>query len=309
MGRDSESNGEMIVKANRLVQAKMPLSKLEHRVVGALISQLKKGDDEFGQQKLYIKDLMEKSSVASQNLYSLAKSICGSLLEKKIEIKRKEDGKRVYKGISLMDSCEYREGDAYIEARFNDSMEPFLLQLKKRFTMYEAGHFLPLNSTYSMRIYELLKMREDISILRISIEELRDILGVEDSYSSFSQLKYHVISKAQEEIEEKTDISFTYDVERQGRSAERLKFFIHRSEEEETDTPKMEDRTQAPNIDVMDLFLSDLRQEEIDNLERETLENLHQEAAEKVEREEPNGSKALKQSLTLQRMKTLWENR
>jgi Na+/phosphate symporter len=83
MGRDSGSSGEMIVKANRLVQAKMPLSKLEHRVVGALISQLEKGDDEFGQQKLYIKDLIEESKVASQNLYSLAESICGSLLEKK----------------------------------------------------------------------------------------------------------------------------------------------------------------------------------------------------------------------------------
>lgn len=309
MGRDSGSSGEMIVKANRLVQAKMPLSKLEHRVVGALISQLEKGDDEFGQQKLYIKDLIEESKVASQNLYSLAESICGSLLEKKIEIKRKEDGKRVYKGISLMDSCEYREGDAYIEARFNDSMEPFLLQLKKRFTMYEAGHFLPLNSTYSMRIYELLKMREGISILRISVEELRDILGVEDSYSSFSQLKYHVINKAQMEIGEKTDIHFTYDVEREGRSAKRIKFFIHRSEKEEADAPKMEDRTEVPNIDVMDLFLSELTQEEIDDLDEETLDKLHQRAVQKVERQEPHGSKTLKQSLTLQRMKTLWEDR
>jgi plasmid replication initiation protein len=207
-----------------------------------------------------------------------------------------------------MDSCEYREGDAYIEARFNDSMKPFLLQLKKRFTMYEAGHFLPLNSTYSMRIYELLKMREGISILRISVEELRDILGVGDSYSSFSQLKYHVIGKAQEEIKEKTDIYFTYDVERKGRNAERLKFFIHRSEEEEADTPKMEDRTDVPNIDVMDLFLSELAQDEIDNLDQDTLDNLHQQAIQRVEREEPHGSKTLKQSLTLQRMKRFWEN-
>lgn len=276
-------------------------------MVGALISQLDRDDEEFGYQKLHIKDLLEESGINDQALYHRAEKICGSLLEKKLEIKREEDGKRVYDGISLMTRCRYKEGDGYIEAKFNEEMKPFLLQLKRRFTMYKAGHFLPLRSTYSMRIYELLKMREGISILRISVDELRDILGVEDSYSSFSQLKYHVINKAQEEIGEKTDIYFTYDVEREGRSAKRVKFFIHQSEEEEPDTPKMEDRTEAPNIDVMDLFLSELRQEEINNLDQETLDNLHQKAVQKVEREEPHGSKALKQSLTLQRMKSMWE--
>ncbi|MFB6273564.1 MAG: hypothetical protein ABEL51_11785 [Salinibacter sp.] len=39
--------GEMIVKANRLVQAKMPLSRVEHRIVGVLIPQLGRDDEEF----------------------------------------------------------------------------------------------------------------------------------------------------------------------------------------------------------------------------------------------------------------------
>jgi plasmid replication initiation protein len=59
---------------------------------------------------------------------------------------------------------------------------------------------------------ELLKMREGISVLRMSVEELREILGLENSYQYFSELKHHVIKKAQEEIREKTDIYFTYDI-------------------------------------------------------------------------------------------------
>lgn len=303
-----DSSGEMIVKANQLVQAKMPLTRVEHRIVGILISQLNKDDKEFGFQKLYIKDLMEKSGVYSNNLYNLAEDLCASLLEKKLEVKRyNENGKREYRGVSLMDECRYKEDDAYIEAKFNDSMEPFLLQLKKRFTMYEAGHFLPLGSKHSMRIYELLKMREGISILRITVEEFRDILGVNDSYEYFSQLKAHVIEKARSEIREETDIYFTYDVEREGRSAERLKFFIHQVDEEPPAKPKMEDRTGAPNIDVMDLFLSELTQEQINRLSDEELEKLHSRALQQAEHEVPRGSKAYKQSITLQRMKNLWE--
>ena len=302
-------SGEMIVKANRLVQAKMSLSRVEHRIVGMLISQLDRDDKEFSFQRLYIKDLMDQSGVFSNNLYNLAEDICKSLLEKKLEVKKYDkNGKREYRGISLMDECRYKEDDAYIRAKFNDSMEPFLLQLKKRFTMYEAGYFLPLGSKHSMRIYELLKMREDISILRMTVEELRDILGVTDSYKYFSQLKAHVIENAREEIREKTDVHFTYDVEREGRTAKRIKFFIHQGEEERPEKPKMEDRTEAPNIDVMDVFLSDLTQKQIDALSQERLDKLHKRSVQQAEQEVPNRSKSVKQSITLQRMKTLWES-
>lgn len=304
---ENDTKGQMIVKANRLVQAKMPLSRIEHRIVALLISQLNKEDEEFGFQKIRIKDLKHAADLSAKNLYERAEEICGRLLEKKLEIKTREDGKRVYDGISLMNRCKYKEGQGYIEAKFNEEMKPYLLQLKRRFTMYKAGHFLPLRSTHSMRIFELLKMREGISILRITVDELRDILDLQDSYKYFSHLEHHVIQKAQDEIKEKTDIYFTYDVEREGRSAERIKFFIHQEDEESSDKPKMEDRTEVPNIDVMDLFLSELTQKEIDQLNDEELEELHERALQEAESQVPNGSKTYKQSITLQRMKTLWE--
>ena len=299
----------MIVKANELVQAKMPLSKVEHRVIGALISQLDKSEKEFGYQKLYIRDLIEESETNHQALYHRAEDLCSSLLEKKLEIKQVEDGKRKYTGISLMNRCEYKEGDGYIRAKFNEEMAPYLLQLKKRFTMYEAGHFLPLRSTYSMRIYELLKMREGISILRISVEELRDILGIEESYSAFSQLKYHVISKARKEIGEKTDISFTYDVEREGQAAKRIKFFIHSDRDQPQETTKIEDRTQAADVDVKSMFMADLTQEQIDALDSETVESLHEKALEKSKRQNPGRPKSVIQADVYRHMKALWENR
>jgi hypothetical protein len=70
----------------------------------------------------------------------------------------------------------------------------------------------------------------------------------------------------------------------------------------------MEDRTEVPNIDVMDVFLSDLTQEQIDALSQERLDKLHERAAQQAEQEVPNRSKSVKQSVTLQRMKTLWES-
>jgi hypothetical protein len=71
----------MVVKANRMTQAKMPLSKVEHRIVGMLISQLEKEDSEFTLQKVYIRDLVDRSESASQDLYRRARGICDSFID------------------------------------------------------------------------------------------------------------------------------------------------------------------------------------------------------------------------------------
>lgn len=303
---EESSKGQMIVKANRLVQAKMPLTKVEHRIIGMLISQIDKDDEEFGFQKIYVKDLKETANISSKSLYQRAEELCSSLLEKKIEIKRMEDGKRVYHGISLMRSCKYEEGDGYIRARFNEDMKEYLLQLKRRFTMYEAGHFLPLRSTHSMRIYELLKMREDVDNLYMDIEELRDILGLQDSYEYFSHLEKHVIQKAQDEIAEKTDIHFTYDVRREGRSAKEIEFFIHSDKDLSEGPQKVEDRTSTPSIDVVGMFKSDLTQEELDSLDEEETQSLHERALEQAQRENLGGGSTMLQAETYRLMKQLW---
>lgn len=110
------------MKANRMTQAKMPLSKVEHRVVGMLISQLEKEDNEFDLQKVYIRDLVERSGSASQDLYRRAEEICNSLIDKSIKVRGMEDGKRVYDAYNLMSRCRYKEGSGYIEAKFNSDL-------------------------------------------------------------------------------------------------------------------------------------------------------------------------------------------
>ena len=92
---EAGTKGQMIVKANRLVQAKVPLSRIEHRIVALLISQLDKEDEEFGFQKIHIKNLKDAADLAAKNLYERAEEICGRPVEKKLEIKTKANGKRV----------------------------------------------------------------------------------------------------------------------------------------------------------------------------------------------------------------------
>ena len=221
------SETQRVVKHNDLVKARSNLSKIEHRVIAMLIAQLDREDESFDLQRIHIQDIIAKSGSSSQDLYSRGKEICQRLLNQQIHIQtEEEDGQRVYEGYNALDKIRYAEGDGYIEARFNDSMKPFLLELKRRFTIYQLEAFMQLGSRYSMRIYELLKMREDLRWLRMGVERIRTVLSCEDKYSRFGDFRRRVIERAQSEVNGTTDISFTYKVEREGQSPERINFMI-----------------------------------------------------------------------------------
>lgn len=310
----TEVNGDpqRVVKHNDLVQARSNLSKIEHRVIAMLIAQLDREDEAFQLQRIRISDLIDKSDSSSQDLYNRGKEICKQLLNQQIHIQTEEDGKRVYEGYNALDKIRYVEGDGYIEARFNDSMKPFLLRLKRRFTIYQLEAFMRLQSRYSMRIYELLKMREDLRWLRMPVEKLREVLFCEDKYSRFGDFRRRVIERAQSEINEITDISFTYKVEREGQSPVRVNFMIDPDEEKSPEMSRVQsDSNDGPKeigIEAEDesseggnqdeeirfnlyaMVLSELTQEELSEIDEEDVHEAIENGREGSQRANPERS-------------------
>lgn len=295
MGNEASSQtNPRVVKSNRLVQSKMNWTKLEHRVVAMLIAQLKKEDEKFEEQRVYIRDIADLSGRSGKSLYDQAEEICQKLLDQKIHVRTKtDDGRRRYKGYNCMSTCEYVEGSGYIVAKFNDDMQPFLLQLKRRFTQYNLRCFMKLSSQHSMRIYELLKMREDLRFLRISIDELREVLCCEHSYERFADFKRWVLERAREELKQKADIYFNYKVERDGQTPVRVNFLIKENSDEtgnssqenlitttnghETENVGIDeqeaDDSQNPRFNVFAMVLDEMTQNELDERSEDEIRN------------------------------------
>jgi plasmid replication initiation protein len=302
-----------VVKSNELVQSRMNWTKLEHRVVAMLIAQLKKDDEQFTEQRVYIKDIADLSGRNGKSLYDQAEEICQKLLDQKVHVRtRTEDGRRRYKGYNCMSTCEYVEGSGYIEAKFNDDMRPFLLQLKRRFTQYNLQSFMQLSSQHSMRIYELLKMREGLRYLRISVEELREILCCEHSYERFTDFRRWVLENARDELKEKTDIYFNYKVERNGQTPVRINFIIKQNGEKEDhaqngegengprliqadDEQRSKDigvkngtsSSSKPQFNVFAMVLDEMTQKELDNRKESKIRQAVDQARAKVQNEHP----------------------
>lgn len=309
------STTRRVVKHNDLVKARSNLSKIEHRVIAMLIAQLDRDDESFDLQRIHIRDIIEKSGSSSQDLYSRGKEICQRLLNQKIQIQTEENGRRVYEGYNALDKIRYVEGDGYIEARFNDSMKPFLLELKRRFTIYQLEAFMQLGSRYSMRIYELLKMREGLRWLRMPVEQLRELLSCEDKYSRFGDFRRRVIERAQSEVNSTTDISFTYKVEREGQSPVRINFMIEPQGEADLDIEIVKSASKEGPQEVgvkaekevneeiqfntYAMVLSELTQEELSDLDEEEIRQAIRTGNENVKASNSSTSSAFMASQTV----------
>jgi len=232
---------DIVVKANQLIRGRINWTKLEHRVVAMLVAQLSQEDETFEMQRVHISELMDMAQVSSHDIYNRAEEVCRKLLNQKVHVRtRTDDGRRMYQGYNCLSTCRYVEGSGYIEAKFNDDMKPFLLQLKRQFTMYRLQNFMQLGSQHSMRVYELIKMQEGLRHLCLSVEELREVLCCKHTYGRFSDFRRHVLERARTEIKDTCDTYYTYTVERDGRTPVRVRFLIHRWDE--TGTPPLVER-------------------------------------------------------------------
>jgi len=201
---------------------------------------IRRDDEDFKDYKIYLKDIVHDFDLAkNKEAYELLRRGAKKLMTKTFYIPYELDGvKRQFETpvISGLDSA-ITEGKGlsgadhlYLTISFHPKMKPYLLQLKSQFTMYDVRNILKLPSTYSIRIYELLKQYEKIGWRLFQLSELKSILGIEDKYKLYGHFKKRVIQKAQKDLAEFTDIKFTFEEIKKGRGVHKIKFFIQKNQ-------------------------------------------------------------------------------
>lgn len=332
---------QVVAKANRLIQGRHDLTTAEQRIFAAMVAKLDRSTKEFSVQEIRVKRICDLSGINASNFYRKIDKVTDNLVEKTISVRHRDrDGEEVsFEKYPIFSLCKYKRGSGVVRARFNDEMRPHLLNLRKRFTLYLVTIFLRLRSTYSMKIYELLKMREDLRRHRLSVEELRETLSLKHKYDRFADLKRRVLEKAREELKEKADIYFTYKVERENYVPVAVEFFIHENEDVvaemeaehgllgmnkgqegaeggereeggESDSkhgepPQNPDAPQAANAEVM--FLENLSQSELRQLDQEKVNELYEKARDRVERREGKDlQSAYLEGMTGREMQRIW---
>jgi plasmid replication initiation protein len=216
MSNKDSSQQIVIRKSNELIEARYRLTLEEQRLVFLLSSVIRTDDEDFKDYEIRVSDFVQMFGLEKRKaIYKAVEEAAGELSGKKIDLSR--DGRKIF--ASWLSYVEYVEGSGVVKLRFDKSLKPYLLQLKDclhGFTQYNLATVINFKSTYSIRLYELLKMevwkaeksRRTQFEKTFEIEEYRQILGVDKkSYPIFADLKKRVIEPTVLEISKQTDLN------------------------------------------------------------------------------------------------------
>ena len=214
---------DLIVKSNRLVEARYRLSLQEQKIILTMISKIGKDDEDFKTINFNVREFAELIGVRPDSYYNELKQITKGLLEKALIIRSEKRELQV----GWLSSAEYYEGKGIVELEFSPKMKPYLLQLRDAFIKYQLKNVMPLRSTYSIRIYELLKQYENIGKRTFTLTGFRTILGItSEKLTRFHDFKKRVLLKAQQDLKNHTDLSFSFKVIKAARKVTSIEFII-----------------------------------------------------------------------------------
>ncbi len=210
----------LVIKSNKLIGMQTQLSLVQMKIFALVISRtLENPNTEY--YRFSTKELMLSCNFGESNYTALQKTTANMI--KPVIFKGNEEEKQ--KQYPLLDGVVYDKGT--VDIAIHRLVKPFILDVATKYTKYYFENISFLNSIHSIRLYELLKEFEFRGARDFTLENFRFLLNIKEGmYSRPYDLKTKIIEKAQKEIEEKTDISFSYQEKKEGRQLVGFSFKI-----------------------------------------------------------------------------------
>jgi len=208
-----------------IVNARYALTRNEIDLILTLLTEIKKEDKDFKDYIFSIKDLEVKTSKKWQSK-QLRETVKG-LMSKPLEIEEKPNSWEIINWFSY-----FKYDNGAITCRFDKRLKPYLLEIKNRFVISDLRMILPMRSSYSKRVYLLLKEYAKIGSRTIELSELQEILKVPKSLKVYADFKRKVLLKAKADIDKFTDLKIDFKEKKLGKKVTSIIFTIKKNDED-----------------------------------------------------------------------------
>jgi plasmid replication initiation protein len=195
------------------------------------------GVDAFGKylqpeqlQKEYILTAKEFSNVFDtdlNNCYRFLRKACKKLIKTSITIEKPEVSE-IWE-INICSMAKYNSKQGSITIHFTDHIMPYLAQVKQKFVIYNLKEIANFGSLYTTRLYELIQEFKETGWVIKSVEQLRQIFAVGNSFKLYGDLKRKTFAHACKEINDNYDMDLRFEEEKEGRKVVAVKFFFKKT--------------------------------------------------------------------------------
>lgn len=128
----------------------------------------------------------------------------------------------VWECMSIISNPRIKLHSSRVSFIVNSKVWDVLLDFSRGFSRYDLEVAFLLESSYAMRLYEMLAGQEEP--ITYTIEALRKAFCLEDKYAMTKDFIRRVIESAKNELDMKSPVSFTYTPIKEGRKIVRLLF-------------------------------------------------------------------------------------
>lgn len=222
----SEHKNNIITQSNKLTEARYNLTVGEQRLVLTILSLISPSDDELKTYKINILDFKKILNLNTNSIYDKVRTSLEKLSKRSLSIPTEDGG---YLIANWFSSARYIPKEQTVVIRIDEDLKPYLLRLKEQFTKYNLFTLAKFQSSYTIRIYMLLKQYINIGYREFSLEEFRKLLDITDNfYKEYKDLRKRIIDQTKKEFDNSTDCDLTFELEtrRTGRKITNLKFII-----------------------------------------------------------------------------------
>lgn len=211
------------IRPEGLIEARHELTAKENDIIDLVLNTIK--DDNEYVYEIDIEKYKGIYNLGSSNIYRDLKKATNDLYEKhnNFSIKNKATGEEMkFVWFSMLTYID-KKGKIYFE--IGHTLKNMLLNMKKKI-YYRIEYPINFKSLYSKRIYYMLKSFEDTGWRIDKIDDLKHKLYCPQTYKNFATFRKKVLDMASEEINNASDIKFTYEEIKTGRKVTAIKFHI-----------------------------------------------------------------------------------
>jgi len=205
-----------------IVNARYALTRAEIDIVLTLLTSISKEDEDFKDYKFTIGELEEKTG-RKWNSKQL-KDTVKSLMTKPLELPTEDSDWEIVNWFSY-----FKYEKHLITCRFDKRLKPYLLEIIGTRILADFRHILPMKSSYSKRMYLLLKQYNKIGSRTFEVENLQDILKVPNSHKLYSNFKLKVLKRAETDINKFTDLEVKLSERKRARKVIEITYSIKKN--------------------------------------------------------------------------------
>ncbi len=233
---DRRTSGKLaITQANPLALSRQEMGILTKRLLVLALSDITKDDVTLEPIRITAWEYAQLFNITGKSIYSRIEESARELLEQTVQIKEPNGDWVMFQWVSearYENGRDNKEQMACIELKVHDKLKPYLLQLRRDFSIIPTEQLLSFESFNSMRLFEVLYTASyagERSDMTFDVDDLKLRLGLDGKYERFKDFRY-VLDKAQKEFRQYTSLTFTYRPEKVGRKFQRVSFRIAKND-------------------------------------------------------------------------------